>query len=479
MKILIIALAILVIFLAIILIRALLFRPAPRSHTAVAEIPALPSEKAARDLAAMIQCQTVSNLDWSKVDEAEFARFYELLAERYPLVHKHCPLTRVDRAGLVYRWPGERSSDPIVLMAHYDVVPVEMEKWEKPPFAGIIEDGVLWGRGSLDTKCTLCAVMAAAEHLLAEGFVPPRDIYFSFGGDEEVQGQSAIAIVSWLEERGLRPALVLDEGGVIVEGVFPGVSAPCALVGVAEKGTNFVECRLESAGGHGSMPPPSTAAGQLARAIARIERHPFPGELTAPVAAMYDQLGRHASFGYRLVYANLWCSLPILKLLGRKNGGALGALLHTTCAVTRMEGSQSFNVLPTTASFGLDLRLLGQTTSAKAIARLKKVMKDEAIKITVVGGSDPSPVSDMECREYQALTATIAATWPEALVSPYLMMAATDSRHFCRISDRVYRFSPLAMSKEQRASVHSHNERLPLESLDKMLEFYIRLIKAL
>jgi carboxypeptidase PM20D1 len=479
MKILLVILALLVLFLAVLCVRTFLFRPPARRAAVADEPPAVPSEKAADDLAAMIRCQTVSNFDWGLVDEAEFARFWDLLAERYPLVHKHCPLTRVDRAGLVYYWQGEKSDAPVILMAHYDVVPVEEEKWEKPPFAGIIEDGVLWGRGALDTKCTLCAVMAAAEQLLAEGFVPSRDLYLSFGGDEEVHGQSSVSIVSWLEARGIRPALVLDEGGAIIEGLFPGVPAPCALVGIAEKGTNFVECRLESSGGHASMPPANTAVGRLARAITRIEKHPFPGELTAPVAAMYDQLGRHASFGYRLVYANLWCFLPVLKLLGRKNGGILGALLHTTTAITRMEGSKATNVLPTNAFFGVDLRLLGRTTVTEAIARLKKVIRDDAITIKIIGSSEPSIVSDIACDEYQTLTAAISATWPEALVSPYMMMAATDSRHFCRLCDRVYRFSPLPMSKEERASVHSHNERIPLASLNKMVEFYLRLIKAI
>jgi carboxypeptidase PM20D1 len=239
-----------------------------------------------------------------------------------------------------------------------------------------------------------------------------------------------------------------------------------------------VECSIESSGGHASIPPPHTILGQLSQAVVNIEKKPFPGELTVPVNEMFGALGRHSSPGYRFIFANLWLFLPLLKLLSRKNGGYLNAMLRTTCAATRMEGSKAFNVLPPKATLGLNLRLLGSATIDSTMTRLKKVINNDDIKLTLVNGSNPSINSDTSCDEYQILTKVISATWPDALISPFLMTGATDSRHYCRITDRVYRFSAMKLSEEERAMVHGHNERIPLETLYKIVEFYILLIKS-
>jgi len=435
-------------------------------------------DKVAADFSAILQCKTVSNREESLTDWTEFDKFYETLKEHYPLVHANCPLEKIGPAGLLFHWKGKENGGPVVLMSHFDVVPADEEYWEKPPFDGIIEDGVIWGRGAIDTKVTICGVLNAAEQLLETGFVPTSDIYFSFGGDEEIHGASCIAIVSWFAEKGIRPRLVVDEGGVIVQDIFPGVTAPCAVIGIGEKGVLDLECSMESLGGHASTPPPNTLVGELAKAVTRIENNPFPGKLTKPVAEMFDTLCRHSSFGYRLIFANLWCFLPLLKYFGRKNGGNLNAMLRTTCAVTRMEGSKAFNVLPPKATIGMNLRLMDGTTVDSALAYIKKVVKNDEIKLTVVSGGEASAHSDTTSTEYETLKKVIHTIWPEALIAPYLMMAATDSRHYLRITDRVYRFSPLKLTKEERAMIHSHNERLPLESLYKVVEFYLRLIQT-
>lgn len=464
-------------FIAVIIIRAARFQPAPHPPAALGEV-AVPKEKAAADLAAMIRCKTVSFLDESKVDQNEFLKFTRLLEERFPLIHQNCPLEKIGRTGLLYHWKGQKNTEPIVLMAHYDVVPADEESWEKPPFSGLIEDNILWGRGTLDTKGTLCGILEAAECLLANDFTPDRDIYFSFAGDEEITGPSCVEIVSWFEQKGIRPAMVVDEGGAIVENVFPGVSVPCALIGIGEKGVVHIECGMESQGGHASTPPPHTILGQLSQAVVRLENHPFPTEFTKPVAEMFDTLGRHSGFIYKILFANLWCFMPLLKLICRLSGAELNAMMRTTCAVTQMEGSKAFNVLPPKAKLGLNLRLLGSTDMKAAVNYIKKVIKNDQIEVKLVSGMNPSIHSDTTCEEWETLRQVIHTTWPDALISPYLMMAASDSRHYCRITDRVYRFSAMKLSREERRMIHGHNERIPLETLYKTVEFYIRLIRA-
>lgn len=468
--------AVIVLFLAVIVIRALRFQPYPQQEKKEVTVT-VNKEKIIRDMVDMIRCRTVSNRDESMVDRAEFEKFLELIEERFPLVHeKGCP-KRIGDTGMLFRIAGEKSTDPTVLMAHYDVVPAEEDAWEKPAFEGIIEDGVLWGRGTLDTKGTLCGVLEAMEQLLSEGFRPKQDIYLSFSGDEEINGSSCPAIVSYMEEQGIKPALVVDEGGAVVDKVFPGVTQPCALVGIAEKGMLDVEFTLETSGGHASTPPTHSPVGVLAQAVVNIERHPFPSQLTKPVAEMFDILGRYSTFTYKIIFANLWCFGGLFDAICKKAGGELNAMMRTTCAVTRMEGSKAFNVLPPKASVGANLRLMGTDTMESAVAYLQQTIQNPDVKVRAIGGINPSIYSDTSCVQWNCLKQAIQETWTDAIVSPYLMMACSDSRHYCRITDRVYRFSAMYLSKEERGMIHGNNERVPIDTLIKTAEFYVRLIR--
>lgn len=474
---LIILLAALLLLLGVILVRTLRFTP-PAERIPEAQPVSVDGKKATEHLAAMIRCQTVSSRDKSQEDGAEFEKFRQLLPKLYPRIHETCECEHIGRHGLLFRWPGRQESAPTVLMAHYDVVaPGDLSAWEKPPFDGVVADGCLWGRGTLDTKGTLCGILEAAETLISEGFAPQHDIYFSFAGDEEIMGDGAPQIVDVLEARHIRPALVVDEGGAVVEHVFPGVSKPCALIGIGEKGQLEAEFSLQSQGGHASSPPPHTPVGVLAQAVTAVEGRPFPMKLTPPAAEMFDTLGRHSTFVYRMIFANLWLFRPVLDALCKKQGGEMNALMRTTCAFTMMEGSRQSNVIPPQAKVGANLRLIGGDTMESALRYLRAAVRNPDIEITAVQGMNPSPYSDTKGEGWQRLKTAIGQSWPEAIVSPYLMIACSDSRHFCRISDAVMRFSAMALSGEERALIHGNNERIPVQKIADTVAFYIRLIR--
>ena len=364
-------------------------------------------------------------------------------------------------------------------MAHYDVVPVEEENWSKPPFEAIIEDGVMWGRGTLDTKVTFNGILEAAEELIGKGFQPGRDLYFAFSGGEEVNGPGAQNIVHYFRDQGIELSLVIDEGGAVVEDVFPGVKGQCALIGIAEKGMLNLEYSISGAGGHASAPAPHTPIGKLSMACTKVEKHPFKMHITKPVQEMFDTLGRHSSFLYRMIFANLWAFSWVLDLLTRKTGGELNALMRTTVAFTQMKGSKAPNVIPPSASMVSNLRLNPADSVDGALAYIKRVVGDSDVKLTNLHSMEPSRISRTDCEGWRVVANACAGTWRGCIVAPYLMVQCSDSRHYGEISDRVYRFSAMHMTREERGLLHGNDERIRLESITKAVEFFTRIMKQL
>ena len=435
----------------------------------------------AEHLSRMIQLPTVS----AELDErgtAPFEEFVALLAELYPRVHATLTLERHTEFGLLFRWAGRRSAPegPLVLMAHYDVVPVdESDDWTHPPFAGVIENGSVYGRGALDDKGPLVVILEAVENLLAEGFTPARDVYLSFGGNEETYGSAAIAIAAALQERGIVPWLVLDEGGAVVDAPLPFVPGRAAMIGVGEKGVMTVRLTARGDGGHASAPPRRTAVRRIARAVERLGPGTFRARTPRAVSRMLTQLAGSASGPARLLLRVLGALPPLSARVFAALGGEAAALVRTTVAPTMQSGGTAANVLPSQASATLNLRIaLGETVQSAA-ARVRRRIADPQVAVEVLEGSDPSPESATDNAQFALLADALGASHPGVPAVPYVMMAATDSRHFHRFTPAVYRFAPLEMSNAQRAAIHGVDESVEIAALERGERFHRALLQRL
>ena len=454
------------------------FRP-PEVAPEAADLDGLDADAAAGRLAELVRIPTVSSKDPAEVDAAAFARFRERLVELYPQTHRVLEREVLGDGALLYRWASGSDAPPLVLMAHYDVVPVAGQDWSRDPFSGLVEGGIVHGRGAIDDKGALVAVLEAVESLVAAGVTPARDVYLSFGNDEEVFGVGAQLAVEALTARGIRPWAVLDEGGAVVSGVFPGVPGSTAVIGLAEKGLLDVELVTRDPGGHASAPVRGGAPARLARAILRIEDDPFPARLHDVVLGMVDALGRHAPTGYRAVFAHAQYLRPVLALLLSRASREANALVRTTVAITQLEGSKARNVLATRARAHANIRIaLGETVQS-TVDRLRRVIDDPSVELDVVAGNDPSPVSRADNEAFALLTAAVRSVYPDAAVAPYVMVQASDARHFSQICDSVYRFMPFDLSREELAALHAADERISVAALHRGAGFYRHLIRHL
>lgn len=431
-------------------------------------------------LQALVRLRTVSLPDEAQIDPEPFQEVARVLARAFPLLHRSLTLHRVRDHSLLLHWPGHDDAGPVVLMAHLDVVPVdESAPWRHPPFGGEVHDDAIWGRGTLDDKGALVAICAAVEQLLADGFVPARDVWLSFGAREEVSGPDAAEAVAFLREQGVRPWLVLDEGGAVAADAFPGVRPPLGVVGVSEKGSTTIQLRAEGRGGHSSTPAPNGPTARIARAVVRLERRPFAASLPEPTAELFARIAPYAPRALRPMFANARRLRPLLTRALQAVGPEPAALVRTTMAVTTLAGSPAHNVIASSATAAVNLRILVGDTVASATEHVRRAVADESISLTVLEANEPSPLSPIDDPAFELVATTISEVFEDAVPTPYVMMAATDSRQFTAICERVYRFAPFRMSKEQRQSIHSYDEHLGVADLLAGVRWYTRLIERI
>jgi carboxypeptidase PM20D1 len=437
------------------------------------------TDPAVAKLQALVRIPTVSDRDRARVDVTAFDRLLAELRTQFPLLHQRLEVTRIETHGLLMRWPGRSRHRPVVLMAHLDVVPVdESAPWRHPAFSAEVSDGAIWGRGTLDDKGCVAAICEAVERLLEAGHVPAQDVWLSFGCDEEVSGTAAMTTVDELVRRDVRPWLVLDEGGAVAHEAFPGVKRPVAAIGVAEKGTTGVELRVEGRGGHASTPGRNGPTVKLARAILRIDRSPMPARVPETTVELLRRLAPHLPLPLRPVMRRADRIQPLLARALTSAGAEAAAMARTTFAVTMLEGSPALNVIASSATAGVNVRVMPGDSVDDVLAHLRKVVRDPDVGIRVVERGEASQVSPVDDR-FELLARLVARHFPDAVVAPYVQTGATDSRHFTRICEHVYRFAPFRMTALQRRAVHSYDEHLRVDAFLAGIEWYQALLESL
>lgn len=462
-------LAVILVLLLIAVIRTLAIK-APAPAPCETKLSQEELDTAAQKLGAMVRIPTVSKHE--DEDLTEFYKFHALLEELFPLIHKN--LEKTDLSGnLLYRWKGtDPSLKPILLMGHQDVVPASDEGWQVPAYSGTVVDGNLYGRGSMDCKSTMYVELQAVEELLEQGFTPKCDVYLEFSINEEIGGGGAPMAVRYLKEKGIELALVLDEGGGIIDRAIPGMDRPYAVIGIMEKGHMDVKVTARGKGGHSSTPPRNTPSARLFAFANEIERkRPFRKELRPEAVEMFRKMAPSLPFGMRLLMGNLWLFKPLLMAVMPMVSPFGEAVMATTCCFTMMQGSDAPNVIPKEPWLIANLRTSAQQDCAQSLAVLEKYAQKYDLELEPINARDPSPVSNIHSREYAFVTACIEKQFPDVGVAPYLIMGGTDCRNFSALTENALRFAPVRMTTAQSASCHAVDENVTVSALAEGVRF--------
>lgn len=451
------------------------------------DVPAAPTvpigDSAVSHLSQSIQFRTVSYQDPSLTDSTQFEGFISFIEATFPLVHSRLTKERINDYALLFELKGsDPSLKPVLMMGHYDVVPVIQgteKMWKKAPFKGIVEDGFVYGRGTLDDKSTVMGLLEAVEHLLQQNHQPKRTLYLAFGHDEEVSGHlGGRTIAQTLEKRGVQLEMVIDEGGTIKTDGVAGLTQPIALIGIAEKGYTSLSLTARGEGGHSSMPPAKTSIGILAMAIDQLQNNPFESSLEGTVGEMLRYLGPEMPFLQKLSVANPWLMERLLvKSFASTNSGA--ASTHTTIAPTILKAGIKDNVLPIDADAIINFRILPGDSVQGVLNYVTKVINNPDIEVKSLGTFDtePSLVSSPNASAFLTLHQTIKSCYPTVLVAPYLVLGATDSRYYRNLSENIYRFTPQQLDEEDLKRPHGTNERIKIDTYKEMIRFYVTLLR--
>lgn len=466
-------LGVLGLLIVIILVRALMFKD--KTNYEIKTDFKYEEDDIVNKLGQLVKIPTISYENKERIDFKQFELLIKTCKKLYPNVFEKCEFTQTKEYAIKFKLAGLSSENPTVLMAHYDVVPVT-EGWDYDPFLGEVIGDSIYGRGTFDTKCTMACALSALEKALEKGYTPKNDLYLCFGSNEEVYGDSQVKIVEEFKNLGIKPALVFDEGGAIINGAFPGVSKPSALLAMGEKGMVNVKLTLKGNGGHSSTPKKNGPIIKMSKALTRLEKHPMKPEISPSVEELLNVMGRNTIFPLKIIFANMWLFRGLVKFLFPKLGADTRALLTSTFAFTMMNAGTQTNIIPNCVEANINVRVAPFDTVDKIVEHIRKTIKDDQIEITTSDINKMYPECSFKSVGYDLIKSTVIETYPNTVVAPFISLGGTDGRHYNEISDCVIRFSPFPVTNEERRGMHGLNEKLRVSSLEKCLEFYERLL---
>lgn len=472
-------LSIIILLALVITVNTIRYQPSTTETVAKADVD-INMDQASQNLGRAVTFRTTAD----QVGQGQFQGFLDFLASAYPVFHENTERQLMSDYTPLYFWPGQNPDlAPILLAGHYDVVPISfqtLDDWVHPPFSGAIQDGFVWGRGTLDDKGAIIALMEAASLLMETGFQPQRGIYFSFGHDEETSGGAGAGqVADHLISQGIELEWALDEGSFVLDGIVDGLSTPVASINLAEKGYLSLTLVARAKGGHSSLPPAQTAVGTLAQAIVNLQENPMPGGLSDLSEEFFDELGRHFDLPNKALFANRWLFGPVLEHV-LSGAAPTNAMLRTTTAPTMLTGSHTENVLPVEATATINFRLHPRDSIADVMEHVERVINDDRVSIVRSGGigSEASPVSDHTSQGFEDIKTAILANFGDVIAVPGLTIAATDARHYAKAAKNTFRINPFQITNDDLTRFHGLNERLSLENLKRGIGFYHSLMSG-
>jgi acetylornithine deacetylase/succinyl-diaminopimelate desuccinylase-like protein len=372
-----------------------------------------------------------------------------------------------NRGQVVARMKGTGEAQPLLLLSHLDVVPVERDKWERDPFGGEVVDGVIWGRGTIDTKELTAMQLMVLLLLKRQGFAPKRDIIMAATADEEAGGKFG---VGWLVENHwplIEAEYAINEGGGF--GLDLG-GRRVYVIQTAEKGVCWMKLRATGKPGHGSTPHGDNAVVYLVEALARIAHAKLPQHRTATVDAFIKGLAGTQKFpASALLPLVLNPALEPLLLNQMADNEMLGpmmrAMLHNTATPTVLSAGQKTNVVPSEATGEVDGRLLPGQSPDDLVAELKPYLGDK-VEVEFLTTSQPCEVN-YRTPLYGLCEQVLQEHDPGCAAVPFMITGSTDGRYLAMRGVKVYGFAPL--QQEPGSSflemAHGHNERLSVKNL--------------
>ena len=476
MGVLYVVLGFLTLLILIVVIRALCFKDKNNNIDDKEEVVIL--DDVVQKLGEMIKIPTISYEDKSKIDYEQYYKYINKVKELFPTVFEKGEWEITKELAFKIKIKGKKSDSPTVLMAHYDVVPVT-EGWKHDPFLGEVVDGYLYGRGTLDTKITMACSLNAVEDALKKGYVPEQDLYLCYGANEEIFGDSQEKIVEWFKKEGIVPGLVFDEGGGVISNAFPGVKEDTAFLGMVEKGMVNIKLSYKGNGGHSSTPRKNGPAIRLAKALIKLEKNQMKPQLIKTTREMIDIMGRHSSFGLKIIFANMWLFEGLLKKIFQIASADTRALVQSTFAFTILNGGNQTNIIPNQVEANINVRVAPFDTIESIIEHVKKVIDDDEIEVTSFDERRTYKECSTDQDGYRKIRSTVYETYDNVVVAPFIMLGGTDAKYYCNVSPCVIRFSPMKVTNEDRKGIHGLDEQIKVESLLKCQEFYQRLLKKI